>query len=56
MVEKKNLETEKDTTWRRKGHIHDTKGVVPEVCKACKGTGLVDNTECDVCNGTGEGY
>lgn len=57
---KKNLNNERDDTWRRKGHIHEGKEVVPEVCPNCKGFGYVlhGNTEieCQTCGGEGYVY
>lgn len=58
---KKNLDNERDTRWRTKGHRHKMKEVEPKVCSSCKGTGHIYKFdvcwvyyECKTCQGTGE--
>jgi DnaJ-class molecular chaperone len=52
----KDLENEKDTTWRKKGHIMLEGEMIPEICHACKGVGIIDDEECPVCMGDGVIY
>ena len=56
MVEKKNFETMKDDTWRKKGHAHPEKIPIPRVCPICNGQGVVLNYDCPLCQGEGVVY
>jgi len=52
----KDLQSEKDRTWRTKGVPHKTKELEPMPCPNCLGFGHVDGEHCKVCEGTGELY
>ena len=52
----KNLDTEKDTTRRNKGHAHLRKHPMESVCPECKGLGFIyvdERVLCPVCEGEG---
>jgi DnaJ-class molecular chaperone len=52
----KDLQTEKDRTWRTKGVPHKEKDFVPIPCPHCLGFGYIDDEVCEHCMGTGEDY
>jgi DnaJ-class molecular chaperone len=52
----KDLPSEKDRTWRTKGAAHKEKFPEPVPCPICQGFGVVDDSFCDYCEGSGEIY
>jgi len=56
---KKNLDNEKDRTWREKGGPHHCPIPMPDVCPDCQGRGYTTSNAglsemCLTCEGTGE--
>jgi len=52
----KDLQSEKDRTWRTKGAAHKESFFEPVPCPVCQGFGVVDDETCYYCEGSGEVY
>jgi len=52
----KDLQSEKDRTWRTKGAAHKESFLEPVPCPVCQGFGVVDDETCYYCEGSGEIY
>jgi DnaJ-class molecular chaperone len=52
----KDLQSEKDRTWRTKGAAHKENFLEPVPCPVCQGFGVVDDETCYYCEGSGEVY